>query len=168
MKPWTSICHCRSKTLPKKTRTALIYGNSQFPGILKTLEDHYSRASEGLSRMADGVHVANYLPRLPRATFEARELGRKRERYFHRRFHRHAHGARPAAGEEVEIYRPRIENRRRVIEEIQNRMTFLSDVGLDYLSLDRSSATLSGGEAQRIRLATQIGSKLRGVLVCAG
>ena len=43
-------------------------------------------------------------------------------------------------------------------------MTFLSDVGLDYLSLDRSSATLSGGEAQRIRLATQIGSKLRGVL----
>ncbi len=52
----------------------------------------------------------------------------------------------------------------RVIEEIQNRMTFLRDVGLDYLSLDRSSATLSGGEAQRIRLATQIGSKLRGVL----
>ncbi len=52
----------------------------------------------------------------------------------------------------------------RVIEEIQNRMTFLADVGLDYLSLDRSSATLSGGEAQRIRLATQIGSKLRGVL----
>jgi excinuclease ABC subunit A len=43
-------------------------------------------------------------------------------------------------------------------------MRFMSDVGLDYLSLDRSSATLSGGEAQRIRLATQIGSKLRGVL----
>jgi excinuclease ABC subunit A len=52
----------------------------------------------------------------------------------------------------------------RVIEEIQNRLEFLSAVGLDYLSLDRSAATLSGGEAQRIRLATQIGSKLRGVL----
>ena len=52
----------------------------------------------------------------------------------------------------------------RVIEEIGNRLEFLSAVGLDYLSLDRSAATLSGGEAQRIRLATQIGSKLRGVL----
>ncbi len=52
----------------------------------------------------------------------------------------------------------------RVVEEIRNRLQFLSDVGLDYLSLNRSSATLSGGEAQRIRLATQIGSKLRGVL----
>ncbi len=52
----------------------------------------------------------------------------------------------------------------RVVEEIQNRLEFLCAVGLDYLSLERSSATLSGGEAQRIRLATQIGSKLRGVL----
>ncbi len=52
----------------------------------------------------------------------------------------------------------------RIKEEIQNRLTFLLDVGLDYLSLDRSSISLSGGEAQRIRLATQIGSKLRGVL----
>ncbi len=52
----------------------------------------------------------------------------------------------------------------RVVEEIRNRLEFLLAVGLDYLSLERSSATLSGGEAQRIRLATQIGSKLRGVL----
>jgi len=52
----------------------------------------------------------------------------------------------------------------RVLSEIRNRLQFLSAVGLDYLSLDRSSATLSGGEAQRIRLATQIGSRLRGVL----
>jgi excinuclease ABC subunit A len=50
------------------------------------------------------------------------------------------------------------------MEEIGNRLEFLSAVGLDYLSLERSSATISGGEAQRIRLATQIGSKLRGVL----
>ena len=52
----------------------------------------------------------------------------------------------------------------RVVDEIRRRLEFLSDVGLDYLSLARSAATLSGGEAQRIRLATQIGSKLRGVL----
>ncbi|SDE64113.1 Excinuclease ABC subunit A [Blastococcus fimeti] len=52
----------------------------------------------------------------------------------------------------------------RVLREIQARLSFLVDVGLDYLSLDRPAATLAGGEAQRIRLATQIGSGLVGVL----
>jgi excinuclease ABC subunit A len=52
----------------------------------------------------------------------------------------------------------------RVVDEIRRRLEFLESVGLHYLSLDRSASTLSGGEAQRIRLATQIGSKLRGVL----
>ena len=51
-----------------------------------------------------------------------------------------------------------------VLKEIRQRLGFLRDVGLDYLSLDRAAATLSGGEAQRIRLATQIGSRLVGVL----
>ncbi|MBF0491300.1 MAG: excinuclease ABC subunit UvrA [Deltaproteobacteria bacterium] len=52
----------------------------------------------------------------------------------------------------------------RILKEIRERLSFLSNVGLDYLSLDRTSGTLSGGEAQRIRLATQIGSSLVGVL----
>jgi excinuclease ABC subunit A len=52
----------------------------------------------------------------------------------------------------------------RIVDEVGARLEFLAAVGLDYLSLDRSAATLAGGEAQRIRLATQIGSKLRGVL----
>ena len=53
---------------------------------------------------------------------------------------------------------------RRIVKEIKERLGFLTNVGLDYLSLDRTSATLSGGESQRIRLATQIGSSLMGVL----
>jgi len=53
---------------------------------------------------------------------------------------------------------------RQIVKEIQARLTFLKDIGLNYLTLDRRSATLSGGEAQRIRLATQIGSGLMGVL----
>jgi len=52
----------------------------------------------------------------------------------------------------------------RIVHEIIERLQFLNAVGLGYISLDRSAATLSGGEGQRIRLATQIGSKLRGVL----
>jgi excinuclease ABC subunit A len=53
---------------------------------------------------------------------------------------------------------------REIIKEIGARLGFLRDIGLDYLAIDRASATLSGGEAQRIRLATQIGSGLMGVL----
>lgn len=53
---------------------------------------------------------------------------------------------------------------KRVLKEIHERLNFLVNVGLDYLTLSRSAATLSGGEAQRIRLATQVGSRLMGVL----
>jgi excinuclease ABC subunit A len=53
---------------------------------------------------------------------------------------------------------------KQVLKEIRERLGFLHDVGLDYLTLDRAAGSLSGGEAQRIRLATQIGSKLMGVL----
>ena len=52
----------------------------------------------------------------------------------------------------------------RVLKEVNERLRFLLDVGLDYLTLDRAAGTLAGGEAQRIRLATQIGSGLVGVL----
>lgn len=65
---------------------------------------------------------------------------------------------------EKKISKTQVKIATEIIKEIKNRSGFLMDVGLDYLSLDRSAKTLSGGEAQRIRLATQIGSKLVGVL----
>ena len=51
-----------------------------------------------------------------------------------------------------------------IIKEIEGRLGFLDSVGLDYLTLDRKANTLSGGDSQRIRLATQIGSRLTGVM----
>jgi excinuclease ABC subunit A len=53
---------------------------------------------------------------------------------------------------------------RQILKELHDRLSFMANVGLDYLAIDRRAATLSGGEAQRIRLATQIGSRLMGVL----
>jgi excinuclease UvrABC ATPase subunit len=54
-----------------------------------------------------------------------------------------------------------------VLKEIKNRLTFLLDVGLEYLTLDRAAGTLSGGEAQRIRLASQLGSSCRACCTCS-
>ena len=66
--------------------------------------------------------------------------------------------------EELKLTRQENNIARRIVKEIKERLGFLNNVGLNYLSLDRSSGTLSGGESQRIRLATQIGSSLMGVL----
>ncbi len=68
------------------------------------------------------------------------------------------------AGLETRLEGNQLKIAEEIIKEIRTRIQFLLDVGLDYLSLDRGSKTLSGGEAQRIRLATQIGSQLVGVL----
>ncbi|ALL12685.1 excinuclease ABC subunit UvrA [Caulobacter henricii] len=68
------------------------------------------------------------------------------------------------AGLETQFSDKQMEIARRILKEINDRLRFLVDVGLDYLNLSRGSGTLSGGESQRIRLASQIGSGLTGVL----
>ena len=79
-----------------------------------------------------------------------------------------AYGARPIAAlatffDAVELHGREADIARDLLAELRSRLAFLRDVGLSYLSLDRSAPTLSGGEAQRIRLAAQLGSNLRGV-----
>ncbi len=73
-------------------------------------------------------------------------------------------GARSTGSSELELTEHDQRIARLVLREIEERLQFLDNVGVGYLSMDRAAATLSGGEAQRIRLATQIGSSLVGVL----
>jgi excinuclease ABC subunit A len=149
---------------PKKMRTALIHGNAQFAGILKVLEENFSRASEGYRDWLMEYMSPTKCPdclgkRLKPSSLAVRVKGTSIADFTGMSIARAlplAHGWQFTERETQVVGR--------VMEEVQNRLRFLTDVGLDYLSLDRSSATLSGGEAQRIRLATQIGSKLRGVL----
>ena len=116
-----------------------------------------------------GLHARGALPRLPGQPAQAGLDGGHPRRRRQRR-PQHRPGLRdadqrdrplPARGRAVARERQIGE---RVLKEIQERLNFLLDVGLDYLSLDRPSGSLSGGEAQRIRLATQIGAGLVGVL----
>ena len=145
-------------------RTALVHGNKEFAGILKVLEENFSRASEGYREWLMEYMSPTKCPdcqgkRLKPASLAVQVKGISIADF---------------TGMSIARVLPLVRGWRfterefqvvgRVMEEVQNRLQFLADVGLDYLSLDRSSATLSGGEAQRIRLATQIGSKLRGVL----
>jgi excinuclease ABC subunit A len=73
-------------------------------------------------------------------------------------------GASSSGNGELALTEKEREIARRILKEIRERLGFLANVGLDYLTLDRTAATLAGGEGQRIRLATQIGSSLVGVL----
>jgi len=66
--------------------------------------------------------------------------------------------------DDLELDPTKYEVSKSLVSEIKNRIQFLNDVGLSYLTLNRPARTLSGGEGQRIRLATQIGSALSGVL----
>ena len=150
--------------LPKKTRNALIQGNSQFAGILKTLDENFSRASEGYREWLMEFMSPTTCPACQGQRLKPSSLAVKVKGISIADFTGMSIARALPLVKDWKFTDRELKVIARVVEEVENRMRFLSDVGLDYLSLDRSSATLSGGEAQRIRLATQIGSKLRGVL----
>ena len=150
--------------LPKKARSILLEGNASFPGILNALDETFSEASEGYREWLMDFMSSSECPackgrRLKPASLAVQVKGVSIAEFTEM----------PVARAIVLVKSWAFSEREsqivgRIVEEIRNRLQFLEAVGLDYLSLARSSATLSGGEAQRIRLATQIGSKLRGVL----
>ncbi|MBW1771489.1 MAG: excinuclease ABC subunit UvrA [Deltaproteobacteria bacterium] len=172
------------KNLPKKVREALLYGSGEeeinFYYEKDDRRHHYTRPFEGVIsnldrryRETDSYHVRddieNYMsirpcPACGGARLKPLSLGVKVEG-------KSIHEITALSIEKALVFFQHLdlapkekEIARRVLREIEERLEFLRSVSLDYLSLDRSSSTLSGGESQRIRLATQISSGLAGVL----
>src|SRR5512132_2972529 len=153
--------------LPKKTRDIILYGEPDdgFEGVVKLLDRRYKETtSEDTRREVEHFMTERACPtcagsRLRPETLSVKIAGRsiadvvrfpvKAARQFF---------------DPLTLSEREMAIARRVLKEIRERLGFLSQVGLDYLTLDRPAATLSGGEGQRIRLATQIGSSLVGVL----
>lgn len=172
------------KSLPKKTQQILLYGSGDepiqyfyeknnrrhyytgtFDGIIPDLERRYHETDSHSTR--DEIHKfmrtlecgeCNGTRLTPYAT--SVRVGEKNiidlTRLSIESLHGYFQGLKLSEQENLIA--------RRIVKEIKERLGFLINVGLDYLSMNRTSATLSGGESQRIRLATQIGSSLMGVL----
>ncbi len=172
------------RRLPKKVRQVLLYGSGEreinftmkskrssyqwlgsFEGLVRRLERRYRETSSTAVR----TEIEKYMSINPCPDCDGRRL-----RPEALAITVGGHGIdelvrMPVTGLLAEMRRLGLGKRERaivskVLQEIRDRLRFLDDVGVGYLTLDRSSATLSGGESQRIRLATQIGSKLMGVL----
>jgi len=174
------------KDLPKKTQTAILYGSGEdeikftyedgvrsydtkkpFEGVVTNIQRRYRETESEWAR----EELAKYFSDVPCAACNGYRL--KPEALCVKIGGKHigeiAELSVKRAGEWFEgvpasLNAQQNEIAGRVLKEIRERLTFLIDVGLNYLTLSRSSGTLSGGESQRIRLASQIGSGLTGVL----
>jgi len=138
-----------------------------FEGIINFIENQYKHSeSRSIKRWAD-----NFMDEIPCETCQGNRL-RKEALYFkinNKNISNLAHLdindlAKWFSNIEEKLSDKQLQIASEILKEIRTRIQFLLDVGLGYLTLDRSSKSLSGGEAQRIRLATQIGSQLVGVL----
>jgi excinuclease ABC subunit A len=149
---------------PRKTQTLLLQGANGFPGILKILDQSFQEAPEGYREW-----LTDYMSPVECPDCRGKRLRPSSLAVRVKCLSIADYAAMPVSRALLTVKSWEFGSREmqiagRVLDEIRRRLEFLSAVGLDYLSLERSAATLSGGEAQRIRLATQIGSKLRGVL----
>ncbi|HLU61737.1 MAG TPA: excinuclease ABC subunit UvrA [Gammaproteobacteria bacterium] len=170
--------------LPEKVRHAVLFGSGdrkikfryesergstvrehRFEGILPNMERRYRETESQMVR----EELAKYLSQQPCPECEGTRLNRPARHVFIADKSLPQIAATPVGRskeffDKLKLPGRRGEIARKIVKEISDRLTFLVDVGLDYLTLDRSAETLSGGEAQRIRLASQIGSGLVGVM----
>jgi excinuclease ABC subunit A len=150
--------------LSKRARQQLLEGDKGFPGVVKILDETFQDASPAYRDWLMDYMSPSECPdchgrRLRPSSLAVRVKGAGLSELTEMSIDRAL-----AAVKTWKLNEREHQIAGRVVDEIRNRLEFLTAVGLNYLSLARSAATLSGGEAQRIRLATQIGSKLRGVL----
>ncbi len=159
------------KNLTEKQKKIILYGDSKFEGVITNLNRRYKETTSEASRrdiesyMTKRVCHACGGARLKKESLAVTVAGKNIAYYSNlpiydcsKEFSRlYDKESTPLSSKDREISRM-------ILKEIVARLSFLVDVGLGYLNLARSSQTLSGGEAQRIRLATQIGSGLTGVL----
>jgi excinuclease ABC subunit A len=150
--------------LPAKARQMLMDGSGEFPGVLRLLDRRFQEMSD------DGREwLMNYMSASDCPACEGKRLRPSSVAVRVKGASIAGFTALPVARALALVRSWKLTDREaeiagRIVDEVHTRLEFLETVGVDYLSLDRSAATLSGGEAQRIRLATQIGSRLRGVL----
>jgi excinuclease ABC subunit A len=158
---------------PRKIQNLLLYGKNPegshaspiFSGILPLLERWYGEASSESYR----DWYSQYMSAVPCPKCQGRRLKPESLAVTVMDFSIADLTTLPVTNAQQALSKLKLTPReeivaRRIVNEIRERLEFLNAVGLGYLSLDRSASTLSSGESQRIRLATQIGSKLRGVL----
>jgi len=157
------------KELPKEKVGMILYGDGVFEGVIPWLERRYHETDSDYAR----EEIEKYMierecekcrgKRLKPEVLSVKVLGRSIDKIVGlpiedlAKFFQEVLEKKLLSENESKISKP-------IIKEILNRLQFLIDVGLDYLTLDRKAGTLAGGEEERIRLATQIGSKLTGVL----
>jgi len=156
------------KELSEKIINLIMYGEDGFEGVVPNLERRYHETDSDWTRQeieqymiekeCDVCHGKRLKPEVLAVTVAEKSIDdivsiptTKLQEFFRNIGHA------MSSGHRMSIAAP-------IVKEIFNRLQFLIDVGLDYLTLARRASTLSGGEEQRIRLATQIGSKLTGVL----
>jgi len=149
---------------PKSVQKTLLEGGNGFPGILRILERNFDEATEGYREWLTDYMSPVECPACHGRRLRPSSLAVRVKNFSIAEFTELPISRALVTVRNWEFGERELQIAGRIVDEIRRRLEFLSAVGLDYLSLERSAATLSGGEAQRIRLATQIGSKLRGVL----
>jgi len=158
--------------LPAKTQNLILYGPSEkdgkragFRGVLAYLKQNLEESSsEGYREWLLNYMSATECPACKSARLRPESLAVKVNGMSIAQFTALSLGRAIEAVRKITLDERGQKIAGRVLREVEERLQFLNAVGLGYISLDRSAATLSGGEGQRIRLATQIGSRLRGVL----
>jgi excinuclease ABC subunit A len=159
------------KDLPKKIVSLILRGDSDFEGVIPNLERRYHETDSEYTRQeieqymvekkCEACQGKRLKPEALAVTVkdvsiaEVSEMPIKEAQDFFLKL---------IKGQKTKLKDSEMKIAQPIIKEIIDRLQFLIDVGLDYLTLERKAATLAGGEEQRIRLATQIGSKLTGVL----